>query len=428
MLQHLRGMGFILCWYVDDILLLGETPSHVLNCLKYLLQLLTQLGIRVNFPKCNLTPCQSLPYLGQMLHLALRTIAPIPLKAQGCRWMARKLSSGNTIRPCNLASLAGKLLDLQKGAVNLVGLARLLMHHAGVLSRQGWYTVVSKNSPLRTLLLLTKEALQVLTHTQLPHPSMSCVTLTVDACQTGWGGVLSNQQGILQQTHQLFTPLERLNHITWKELQAITRALQAFWIVLPHPCFLTIQSDATTAVANFNKGSSKLHLNEPARALRTKLHQHLSCAQTVHLPGVANTLADRLSRMQGEASDLACHLPILHNVWKQLKVTPQVDMFASDHNHRLPRYWSWHPSPFAERVDAMRQDWNFSHNGLMHCNPPWPLILRVLRKVGLDKAKLVMCLPYWAEAPWWPLFLSLLQGRLLIHKGPLYLNQWGRLL
>ena len=166
--------GFVLCWYVDDILLLGETPSHVLNCLKYLLQLLTQLGIRVNFPKCNLTPCQSLPYLGQMLHLALRTIAPIPLKAQGCRWMARKLSSGNTIRPCNVASLAGKLLDLQKGAVNLVGFARLLMHHAGVLSRQGWSTVVSKRSPLRTLLLLTREALQVLTHTHncLTHPCL----------------------------------------------------------------------------------------------------------------------------------------------------------------------------------------------------------------------------------------------------------------
>ena len=45
MLEHLRGMGFILCWYVDDILLLGETPSHVLSCLKYLLQLLAQLGI-----------------------------------------------------------------------------------------------------------------------------------------------------------------------------------------------------------------------------------------------------------------------------------------------------------------------------------------------------------------------------------------------
>ena len=62
MLQHLRGMGFVLCWYVDDTLLLRETPSHVLNCLKYLLQLLTQLGIRVNFPKCNLIPCQPLPF------------------------------------------------------------------------------------------------------------------------------------------------------------------------------------------------------------------------------------------------------------------------------------------------------------------------------------------------------------------------------
>ena len=105
-----------------------------------------------------------------------------------------------------------------------------------------------------------------------------------------------------------------------------------------------------------------------------------------------------------------------------------LDMFASDHNHRLPRFWTWLPSPFAEKVDAFQQDWNFQRQGLMHCNPPWPMILCVLRKVRQDKARLVMVLPQWRGAPWWPLFLSLLQGPLLIHKGPTFLNQWGRLL
>ena len=187
MLQHLRGRGTVMCWYVDDILLLGESPAHVFSQLTYFIQLLTRLGIRINFPKCHLTPSQTLPYLGQTLNLAQRSISCVPLKAQGCRWMAKKLCSGNTTRPCNLASLAGKLLDLQKGAVNLVGLARQLMHHAGTLSRWGWYKVIKKPLSLSALLTLTRAALQHLTPTQLPHPGMTCLTLCVDACQTGWG-------------------------------------------------------------------------------------------------------------------------------------------------------------------------------------------------------------------------------------------------
>ena len=158
-----------MCWYVDDILLLGESPQ-----LTYFIQLLTRLGIRINFPKCHLTPSQTLPYLGQTLNLAQRSISCVPLKAQGCRWMAKKLCSGNTTRPCNLASLAGKLLDLQKGAVNLLGLARRLMHHAGTLSRRGWYKVIKKPPSLSALLTLTRAALQHLTPTQLPHPGMTC--------------------------------------------------------------------------------------------------------------------------------------------------------------------------------------------------------------------------------------------------------------
>ena len=431
-LQHLRGLGFVLCWYVDDILLLGESHHHVMSCLMYVLQLLTQLGLRVNFAKSHLIPTQSLIYLGQVIHLAHRSVSSVPLKAQGCRFMAHKVTSGNTVRPCNVASLAGKLLDLQKGAINLVGLPRLLMRQAGKLAKWGWYKVISKPPMLKALLLQTKLALSALVPVQLPHPGMHQLTLTVDACDTGWGGVLclqgpDSQPSPMWTTHQMFSPLEREHHITWKELEAVVRGLKAFWAEIPHPCNLTLRSDATVAIACFNKGSSKGHLNEVARLMRTQIHQQGSCALAVHLPGNKNAQADKLSRRGRKANDYTCHLPILRSAWKILGVSPTRDMFSADHNHRLPLFWTWRPSPFAEKVNAFAQPWDFPTMGTMFCCPPWPLIQRVLLKAIQDKARLVVCFSHWPGAPWWPLFLSLVEGEILLHRGPMFHGAWGRL-
>ena len=172
------------------------------------------------------------------------------------------------------------------------------MRHAGKLAKWGWYKVFPKPPMLKSLLLQVKHALSALVPVQLPHPGMHQLTLTVDACDIGWGGVLCLQGKLRSQdnpiwtTHQLFTPLERQQHITWKELEAVVRGLKAFWAEIPHPCNLTLCSDATVAIACFNKGSSKGHLNETARLMRTQIHQQGSCALAIHLPGDKNVQAD----------------------------------------------------------------------------------------------------------------------------------------
>ena len=50
----------------------------------------------------------------------------------------------------------------------------------------------------------------------------------------------------------------------------------------------------------------------------------------------------------------------------------------------------------------------------MYAYPPWPLMPRLLAKTTLDRAKLVVCLPVWMGAPWWPAAMALRTSALLL--------------
>ena len=114
--------------------------------------------------------------------------------------------------------------------------------------------------------------------------------------------------------------------------------------------------------------------SEVARLMRTQIHQQGSCALAMHLPGDKNVQADRLSQRGGGANGCASHLPILRKAWKILRVSPTRDVFSADHNHRLPLFWTWRPSPFAEKVNAFAHPWDFPTMGPMFCVPLWPRI------------------------------------------------------
>ena len=134
-IRHLRSLGIPLLWYVDDILLLGESREQVFDHVVTFLNLMTRLGLRVNVEKSNLLPAQTVPYLGHLLDLAKGKILPTPEKVDMALPLVKKLIPGSTCRPQLLASLAGVILDLSKSNTCLQGLPRRLMKSAGGLVR-----------------------------------------------------------------------------------------------------------------------------------------------------------------------------------------------------------------------------------------------------------------------------------------------------
>ena len=193
-------------------------------------------------------------------------------------------------------------------------------------------------------------------------------------------------------------------------------------------CNVLVRSDAMCVVHLLNRGSAKPHLNEPARRLKTVLAQRGCPMGAEHMRGVDNPV-DALSRTTSDKNDYQLRLAIAKEGWARLGVQPVLDMFAADHNHLLARYWAWNPSPTAEAVDALQQDWSPRvQGGVLHCNPPWPLIPRILRKIRQDKARVVICLPYWVGQPWWPMLKAMLARPMIQLQGAIYQDRWGRTL
>ena len=66
---------------------------------------------------------------------------------------------------------------------------------------------------------------------------------------------------------------------------------------------------------------------------------------------------------------------------------------------QLPCFISWCPDPLAEATDTFLQEWKMMQ-GCVH--PPWCLIARVLCKVQMEEASLVLVAPPWQSQSWFP--------------------------
>ena len=121
-----------------------------------------------------------------------------------------------------------------------------------------------------------------------------------------------------------------------------------------------------------------------------------------HIPGVLKITADRESRVERGRLDWMLS-PVVFQKVNQTLGPLEVDLFASQLIHQLPRFFSWRPDPQAEAVDAFQQDWSQLKG---HANPPWCLVGRVLSKVRTEEAQLVLVAPVWRGQSWYPVLLG----------------------
>ena len=117
-----------------------------------------------------------------------------------------------------------------------------------------------------------------------------------------------------------------------------------------------------------------------------------------HIPGRLNVIADKLSRLgqtiQTERSLLPEIFHKLCNRWHQ----PQIDLFATRYNHKLPRFVSPVPDSLAVAVDALTLPWeNLDANAF----PPTAILRKVVEKL-LDSPckRLILIAPGWPNMPW----------------------------
>jgi hypothetical protein len=383
--------------YLDDWLVLARSRRQCQADTEKVMELAAQLGFSINFSKSELIPAQRFLYLGMDIDTEQWSLRPSSSRVE------RLLSKLSALRAADVAS-ARSLAALMGHFESLVPLVPL----AGVFKRpfqRGFQDRWDQaGSPWETLVPLGAWFLEVtgrwtdsawLTHgvpIVLPPPGAEVFT---DASLEGWGAHCS------EHSAQGSWSLEQSNwHINLLEMKAVALALEAFLPFLPKGV-IKVRSDNSTVVAYINRqgGTVSRSLSLQVETLLIWASSHSLELVAVHVQGAANVLADALSRAHSVvATEWTLSNRVLERVWLRF-FKPMVDLFASRFNHRLPVYVSPVPDDQAWAVDAMSIAWS----GLeAYAFPPLPLLERVLRKVELEKPRLILVAPFWPTQTWFP--------------------------
>ena len=121
------------------------------------------------------------------------------------------------------------------------------------------------------------------------------------------------------------------------------------------------------------------------------VHQKSVTLKARHIPGWLNVVADKLSRLgqtiQTEWSLLPAVFKTLCNRWHQ----PQIDLFATRFNNKLPQFVSPVPDAMATAVDALSLSWEELD---AYAFPPTAILGKVVEKLQTPHARESLSLPW----------------------------------
>ena len=117
-----------------------------------------------------------------------------------------------------------------------------------------------------------------------------------------------------------------------------------------------------------------------------------------HIPGHLNVIADKLSRLgQTIQTEWSLLLEVFISICKEWH-QPQIDLFATRFNHKLPQFVSPVPDPLAVAVDALTLPWEDLD---AYAFPPTSILGKVVEKL-LDSRyqRVILIAPGWPNMPW----------------------------
>ena len=89
---------------------------------------------------------------------------------------------------------------------------------------------------------------------------------------------------------------------------------------------------------------------------------------------------------------------------EHFQLSPTLDAFASKKTKQISRYMTWEYDPEAVARNALIHRWD----SVTYLFPPVPLVLKSLQKIQEENLTVIMVLPNWPTALWWPLVQELM--------------------
>ena len=191
------------------------------------------------------------------------------------------------------------------------------------------------------------------------HPPEPKAFLFTDTSHYGWEAHLEPMR---LSFHGSWTEDQSQLHINMLEMMVIRFTLEKAITFIHHSCVM-ISMDNTTVVSYINRqgGTHSPNLcTEVWKILNWCLEQDIM-VRVRHIPGKFNILTDRLSRLDKPIKTEWALDQMTANFIFQVFNFPNVDLFATWFNHKLPLYVSPVPDNYALAVDALSMNWNSLH-------------------------------------------------------------------
>ncbi|XP_044147245.1 uncharacterized protein LOC122935540 [Bufo gargarizans] len=397
----LRCRGVRLIVYLDDILVMHQCQSTLLQHLQWTSQLLTDLGFLLNPEKSILTPSRQMEFLGFTVDSVSESLSLPMAKLRAIRKELRHALAATSLSLRHLARIIGLLASSIQAVFPAPLYYRALQRLKIAHLRAG--------ATFADLVVMDQEAREELRwwidnleawNGRAIFGFQPDFVVESDASLKGWG---AHCQGI--STGGRWSEEESRLHINALELLAGSFAIRSFSNGMAHAC-IRLRMDNVSAVRYVNHlgGTQSATLARLAKEFWSYCLSRDLMVQAEYLPGLHNYRADWSSRYFTDGSDwrLApetfCSISA---IWGPCTI----DLFASRLNTHLPRFFSWRPDPEAEAVDAFLQNWA---SALHYAFPPFAMIPRMLLQTRRQMAELVVVVPFWGTQAWYPMLLELL--------------------
>ena len=227
------------------------------------------------------------------------------------------------------------------------------------------------------------------------------IIINSDASKRGWGAATSDSS-----TGGLWTAEEAKEHIHFLEMLAELFPLQSFR-TLTHGKHDKVMVDYTTTESTINQmgTSHSPKLNKLTNDIGdSRIEQHIWLTMT-YIPGCENVEADKESRTFRRCTEWCLKKTHFTNACAKLRVTPNIDLFASRISCQITPYVSYRADPAAFAINAFHMSWQ---HHLFYAFPSFSLITRVLQKSQEEKAAMLLFVPKWPTQPRWPKLMQML--------------------
>ena len=411
----LRSRGHLSTAYIDDSYLQAQSVEDCLKNIEDTITILEKLGFLIHLEKSVLTPCQEIKYLGFVLNSVDMTVRLTVDKAEKLKNACMRLKETNRKKGmCSIREIA-QVIGLLVASFQAVLWGPL---HYRQLENAKSVALKKNKGDFESKTHLPTKALKELDwwienietafyplETTEPH-----LVIKTDASTSGgWGAVCGPKEAGGRWKKE-----EKELNINCLELLAILYALICFKSVVKGR-HVKILTDNTCAVTYIRKmgGSKSMKCNEIANSIWNWCIEESVWLTVSHIPGKKNVEADKKSRIFDDHTEWKLNPKIFQKVQEKLGV-PKIDLFASRLNYQIKPFVSWGPDPEASAVDAFTLKWET----FAYAFPPFCLIQRILAKVERDQADVMMIVPLWATAAWFPHLLRLLTSApILLPRG-----------